>query len=186
MNNRAIVYYKTGRLDLATRTLEQLLQSNPEHADAVNNVAAIAIEQGDCEKAKAYAARSIEISNSAEAWLNQAIALDQLDQDPELAERSVREALSLAPDYWQASYSLSIILRKQGRFAEAESALLGVLMKIPSNAVVHRSLAELYAGELAQPAKARKHYNALIRVSRNPQEQALARKRLEELAPEPM
>ncbi|HEX2165452.1 MAG TPA: tetratricopeptide repeat protein, partial [Thermoanaerobaculia bacterium] len=119
---------------------------------------------------------------AAPAWNNLGIARDE-QGDAAGAEDAYRRALALDPGYWQARLNLGIALARAGRAGEAREALDAVVAAVPAQPDAHRELGALYAGPLADRAKARLHWNAFLRHASGHSEAAAVRRRLAELPP---
>lgn len=164
-NNRAIAYYRSGRAEEARRVWEELVADHPRFADAHNNLAAVLLDSEEWGSAERHARAALRTSpNMPEAWNNLGIAL--LEQQRLADARSAYEkALELDAEYWQARQNLASVLREQGDLTAAATALQEVLRQVPNQAEAHYDLGELYAGPLADPARARAHYNAFLRYA---------------------
>ena len=162
-NNAAVALYQSGRLDEARALLLKIVEDHPRHADAHNNLAAIAVDLEKWDEAVEHSRRTLELAPGlVEAWNNLAIGLDETGRTDEALE-AYAKALEPAPDYWQARYNLGVLLKKLGRVAEAAEAFELVLEAIPNHGETHLELGELYAGPLADPDRARTHWNAFLR-----------------------
>jgi len=180
-NNRAIAYYRTGRTAEAEKELLALLEDFPHHGDAHNNLAAIYLERGDWADAEHHARAALAAEpRMTEAWNNLGYALQGLDRGAE-AQKAYRRALTLEPEYWQARFNLGVSLARADRAAEAEHELEAVVRQVPGFAGADFELAELYRGPLADPARARRYYNAFLRLEPKGSRAAAARRHLAEL-----
>lgn len=164
-NNHAIALLESGRVDEAEKELEALLREHPNNADAHNNLAAIALDRQDWKRVEAEARTAIDVNGTlVPAWSNLGVALDgQGNYDD--AEKAFRRALELDPNYWQARNNLATTFRKSGRPKEAAALFEEVLQQVPTEPGVHLELGDLYFGPLAEPERARAHYNAVLRYA---------------------
>ena len=162
-NNLAIALQLSGRVAEAERELDVLIKEQPGNADAHNNLAVIALNRKDWKRAEKEARAALE-SNSTlvPAWSNLGIALDEQGSSED-AEKALLRALEIDPTYWQARNNLATTLRKAGRSRQAADLFEEVLQQAPSDADVHLELGDLYFGPLADPERARAHYNAVLR-----------------------
>jgi tetratricopeptide (TPR) repeat protein len=162
-NNLAITLYRTGRRDEAEGMLRGIIADLPNMADAHNNLAALAVDGNDWKTAEIHAGRAVELNpHFVEAWNNLGIAHEEQGRFPQALE-AYRRALEENPDYWQARFNLGILQRKEGDYEAAAAAFEEVLSRVPTLPDCHFELAELYAGELDRPERARTHYNAFLR-----------------------
>jgi tetratricopeptide (TPR) repeat protein len=73
-------------------------------------------------------------------------------------------SLAIRPDSLDARYNLAWTLKQNKDFARAEEELEKLLQKYPNDARSHLALANLYAQQLQQPAKARQHYVKVLEL----------------------
>ncbi|MEM8931578.1 MAG: tetratricopeptide repeat protein [Acidobacteriota bacterium] len=166
-NNAAIALYRSGRLDEAREALAAIVEEFPRHADAHNNLAAIAIDQRHWADAVVHSRRTLELAPELiEAWNNLGIALEETGKSGE-AREAYEKTLTLDPEYWPAYFNLGYLLAKTGDHDDAVAAFDEVLTRVPNHGETHLELGSLYAGPLADPAKARIHWNAFLRHAPN-------------------
>ena len=162
-NNRAIALYRTGRLEQAEAELLDLVERHPRHADAHNNLAAIALERRRFAVAAERSRRALALQpRMAEGWNNLGLAQSGLGAGEE-ARKSFERALELSPGYWQARLNLGVLLARSGEPRAAADALEEVVTQMPRLPDAHLQLGRLYGGPLADPQRARTHYNAFLR-----------------------
>ena len=164
LNNRAISMLHLGRVEEAKSELLTLAEQHEEFADPFNNLAAIAIQEGNWAAVERYARRALARQpEMVPAWNNLGVGLDEQNDLAE-AEKAFRRALELDTTYWQARLNLAIVLRKRDQSEDAEQQLKQVLSQVPTLPDVHLELGRLYADDLARPKEARVHYNAFLRA----------------------
>ena len=116
--DRASLLHQQGRTEDAIRSLKELLQQDPDHADAYGLYARCLFDRQDFDQGLVMLqnAIAIEPNNSYFIYL-QAFAAYRKDQHS-LAEAKLREAISMEP--WHAAYFglLAIILIEEIRFQE--------------------------------------------------------------------
>ena len=162
-NNRAIAFYRSGRVEEAKALLRQVVEEFPRHADSHNNLAAIAVDQQQWNDAIRHSRRTLELaSDLVEAWNNLAIGLEETGALDE-AQETYAKALEIDPEYWPAYFNLGFLLKKTGRSEEAVESFGQVLLRVPNHGETHLELGEIYAGPLADPNRARTHWNAFLR-----------------------
>jgi choline-sulfatase len=177
-NNHAIALYQAGHLDDAEREFEALLRDQPRNADALDGLALVALERKDWKGAEGNTRAALESNPKlVQAWSNLGIALDEQGNYGE-AEKAFRRALEIDPTYWQARNNLATTFRKSGRSQEAAALFEEVLQRVPAEPDVHLELGDLYFGPLAEPARARAHYNAVLRYAPEHPRAAEIRERL--------
>jgi tetratricopeptide (TPR) repeat protein len=83
-------------------------------------------------------------------------------------------ALAIEPDSLNARYNFALALKQAGYAHDAASELEKILEGKPADSRAHLSLANLYAQQLNERDKARKHYLRLLELDpRNPQASAI-------------
>ena len=182
-SNRAVAFYRLGRVDRAIDELRQVTEAHPDYADAANNLAAIEIDRGEWVAAETYARRAIKSApDLPEAWNNLGVALDEQGRIGP-AEAAFARSLELAADYWQAKFNLGVLLAKTDRAGPAEALFLEVVDQVPAYAESHLRLGRLYAGALKKPDLARRHWNVFLRAAPGHAAAAGVRAELEALPP---
>jgi tetratricopeptide (TPR) repeat protein len=76
-------------------------------------------------------------------------------------------ALAIEPDSHDARFNFALALKQANYLIDAASELEKVLAKSPSDVYAHFAVANLYAQQLRQPARAREHYQKVLEI--NPQ-----------------
>jgi tetratricopeptide (TPR) repeat protein len=74
-------------------------------------------------------------------------------------------ALVIQPDSHDGRFNFALALKQAGYPIDAASELEKVLAKSPSDVYAHYALANLYAQQLRQPAKAREHYQKVLELN---------------------
>ena len=157
----AAKYLQTGRLDLAARHLQDLLDSNPDHAGAMQLLGVVHSEMGDRPRALELLRRAVALSpNYAEAHHNLGLVLSG-GGEFEAAEASLRRAIALQPDYGDAWLNLGNAERAQGRFEAAANDFIKAAKFLPDNPSPKLNLAILTM-EMAQAEKALAIFDDLV------------------------
>ena len=82
--------------------------------------------------------------------------------------------MAIRPDSSYARYNLALTLKAEGRFQQAADELEKMLALHPDEARGHLTLGNLYAEQLRDVTRARKHYTSVLQLDpRNPQAQAI-------------
>ena len=119
-------YLRTGNVVAARSTYERLLQRNPENVGALNNLAQVAMRQGD-KAALGYAERAYQLEKGDTAIIDTLgwalVRQGQLDRGIGL----LRDARLRDASNPEIRYHLAAALAKAGREAEARSELKGIL-----------------------------------------------------------
>jgi tetratricopeptide (TPR) repeat protein len=74
-------------------------------------------------------------------------------------------ALAIQPDSHDARFNFALALKRANYPVDAASELERVLAKSPNDTSAHYALANLYAQQLRQPAKAREHYQKVLELN---------------------
>jgi tetratricopeptide (TPR) repeat protein len=168
----------------AERHLKRALELSPEPLPEVHDgLAAVAAGRGDWPAMEAEARRAVELDpRLASGWNHLAVALEETGR-PTDALAAYERALEVSPGYWQARFNLGLLLRRMGRWEAAEAAFRAVLERRPGHAGSHYELGVLYGGPLARPEEARRHLNAALEATRDPDQAEQIRRLLGSLGP---
>jgi tetratricopeptide (TPR) repeat protein len=74
-------------------------------------------------------------------------------------------ALMIQPDSHDARFNFALALKQANYPVDAANELEKVLAKSPADTYAHYALANLYAQQLRQPAKAREHYQKILELN---------------------
>lgn len=136
----ALEHYQAGRFPHAEALLQQLLQVQPSHPDALHLLGAIARLAGKAEIAAALISKAISAKPSEPVFYNsmgQALRdLGRLDE----AVTNYRRALSIKPDYAEILYNLGNALKIQNKLDEAAASYRKALSIKPNYAEAHGNL----------------------------------------------
>jgi tetratricopeptide (TPR) repeat protein len=136
----AIEHHQGGRLQAAEQIYRQILQMEPNHADALLLLGAIACAVGKLEIAVEYMARAVQLKpDFAEAHSNLGLALKEQGKLDE-AVACHRRALALKPDFAEAHSNLGVALKEQGKLDEAVACYRRSLALKPDLAEAHNNL----------------------------------------------
>jgi superkiller protein 3 len=73
-------------------------------------------------------------------------------------------ALAIRPDSLDARYNFAVMLKQANYILDAEKQLENLLADHPNEARAHIALANIFARQLRQPAKAREHYTKALEL----------------------
>ncbi len=117
--SEAIDHHNAGRLQEAERIYSQVLQSDPDHPDALHLLGVLSLQVGKLETAIDLIGRAATLSpDFAEVHCNLGNALKAASKLGEAIE-CFNRALALKPNYVEAAYNLGNALRDQQKFEEA-------------------------------------------------------------------
>mgnify|MGYP002011661566 CR=1 FL=1 len=115
----AVQHHTVGELSKAEAIYKQVLQTNPNHTDALHLLGMIAHQVGENDRAVDLIKKAIEVKpNFAEAHGNLGNALQRLGRLDE-AVASYQKALSIKPDYAEAHYNLGNALKELKQLDDA-------------------------------------------------------------------
>jgi tetratricopeptide (TPR) repeat protein len=136
-----------GRLEDSVKSCRQAIEIKPDFAGAHCNLGIALKELGQFEDAVTSCRRALEISpNLAEAHNNLGNSLRDLGRSRlNEAVLSYRNAIELKPRFAEAHNNLGIVLRLQGRMADAEASCRLALEINPMLGAAVASLGELQA-----------------------------------------
>jgi tetratricopeptide (TPR) repeat protein len=143
----AIQHHQAGRLQAADQIYRQILQAEPNQADAWHLLGVIAHQAGRHEMAVEYVERAIGLKGGAAAFHNNlGEAYRALHRIPE-AVTCYRRALELKPDFAEADYNLGNVLKDQGEADEAVACYRRALELKPDHAAAHNNLGNTLKGQ---------------------------------------
>ena len=112
MMQQAKLALNESKLEEAEFLFQNILQAQPTHYKAHNNLGAILLKLGRLDEAEVSFKKAIEYKPEFEvAHNNLGIALEKLDRLDE-AETSYKKAIEYKPDYFEAHKNLNTILRQ--------------------------------------------------------------------------
>lgn len=139
----AIQHHKAGRFAEAERLYRELLDGQPEHADALHLLGVLAHQTGRQALAIEMIERAIARNSAMPAFhnnLGNAFAAAEKWQD---AEQAYRRAIERKKDYAEAHYNLGGALRALGKLADAEAAYRRALALRPDHGATLLNLSEV-------------------------------------------
>jgi hypothetical protein len=121
--NLALLLEKQGDKDAAEEAYRRSIALNPMHVETYLNLGVLLASQKRFIEAEASYLQCLELKpHSREAWSNLGVLYACMRREAD-AERCYRTALFLDESYAMASFNLSYLLLRQGRFEEGWSRL---------------------------------------------------------------
>jgi predicted O-linked N-acetylglucosamine transferase (SPINDLY family) len=147
----ALEHHRAGRLALAEEIYRRVLAVEPEQADALQLLGAIAHQTGRYQEALAYLARAIAVQPTVAVYHNNRGEAYRALHDEAAAVACYRQALQLDPGCVEALNNLGACLLRQGELEEAIACLQQAVQRGPDYAEAHSNLgiALRKAGHLA-------------------------------------
>ncbi len=133
----AMRLHQAGQLALAEQQYQQILQREPQLADAHHLLGVLLSQTGRAKQALDRIQQAISLQpNTAVFHLNLGNACLELGHHAE-AIAAYRQALTLYPDYVDALVNLGAVLRRERQYAASEQQLRCALRLRPSSALAH-------------------------------------------------
>jgi tetratricopeptide (TPR) repeat protein len=159
-----VQYHQQGRLEEAARIYERLLAGDPNHADALNLLGLVAMQQGKASRALGLLGRAVAAAPGVASYhANRAEAHRVLGQ-LEMAAAGFETALSLEPHFPAAVNNLGLCLLALGRGEEAVVRFRDALQIQPAFPMAHNNLAmALHAA--GQTEQALEHFRRCVALA---------------------
>ena len=136
----AVEHHQSGRLRVAEEIYRQILQSEPNHADAIHLLGVLAHQQGNLDEAVVRYRRAVDLNPGfAAAHGNLGVALKDLGRLDEAAA-ACRRSIELRPDLAEAHGNLGVVLTELGKPEEAVACCRRALELKPDQAEIHNNL----------------------------------------------
>jgi Tfp pilus assembly protein PilF len=134
---QALELHRIGQLAQGQAGYEEILAIHPGHADAINLLAAIAVQTRNPQRAIELFAKAIDLDpNNVEAYCNSAMALRQLNQlDAALAH--LEKAIALKGDFAEAYLNRGLILAELKQWDAALASYRQVIAIQPDYVEAH-------------------------------------------------
>jgi predicted O-linked N-acetylglucosamine transferase (SPINDLY family) len=135
-----LAHQKAGRLAEAEIIYTQVLQHQPNNADALHFLGLLAHQQGKNEIAEQLIRKSLAVVSNPVAYSNLGLVLglqNKLDE----AVQNYQTAITLQPNYAEAYNNLAAVYGKQGKFALAVANYRQAVLLKPDYAMAYNNLA---------------------------------------------
>jgi tetratricopeptide (TPR) repeat protein len=160
---QAVSLHGLGRLDEAERLYQEILECDPDHADALHNLGVICLQRGKFDETVRLTRRALRLEPEFPLALNTlSVALRHLSRATE-SEICCREALRLDPEYGEAYANLGAALRELGLLEEAASAYREAVRLEPEHAEAHCNLGAVL-GFLGRAGEAQERLREALRL----------------------
>jgi predicted O-linked N-acetylglucosamine transferase (SPINDLY family) len=150
----AFQHHQAGRLQAAEQIYRQILQADPNHADAIHLLGVLAHQLGQHAVAVEYIQRAIGLRGDVADFHNNLSLAYRAVRDIPAAVACCRRALELKPDYVEAHSNLGNALKDQGKLDEAVACYRRAVELKPDFAKAHSHLGAAFQdqGKLDQAA----------------------------------
>jgi Flp pilus assembly protein TadD len=179
---RAVAAQRRRDYPEAVALYQQVVERNPTHAEAFNNLGATLQMAGQLNPARDALRQAVALQpRYAAGWSNLGVVLGALG-DAEGAQIALSEAVRLAPENLGAKVNLALHLQKRELLADAQRLLEEVLASDARHAEAHYALARLLESQKDLRGAAR-HFRAFLSTSggRFPALEGPVRARLQQL-----
>ena len=162
----AIKKHQENNLNEAKTLYQQILEKNPSHLYALNNLGVIFKDQGENQKAKSCYEKAIEIDpNYADSRNNLGVVFQDLGENQK-AKSCYEKVIEINPKYFSAYHNLGIISQKMGEDQKAKECFEKVVEIDPNNIVAFNSLG-ISLQNLGEYQKAINCYEKIIKIDPN-------------------
>ena len=167
--NIAVKNHQEGKTEVAKELYNRVLKIDPNHSQALKNIAIIFINLKDYQKAKECYEKAVEIDpNSADAYYNLGIIFKEL-KEYQKAKSCYEKADNIQPNNTIIQTNLGIIFKDLGENQKAKDCYEKAIKINPDNGKAHYNLGIIYkdSGELQ---KAKICFKKVIEINPNEHE----------------
>ncbi len=162
----ALQSQRAGNLQQAEVLCGQVLERDPENANALNLLGVLAHQAGRNDRAIDWLRRAVAANpRDGTIHYNLGVAYQMLGRNAE-AVASYRQALQLLPDHADCHHNLGLLLRDDKQGDEAVTCFRRAAQLQPQSAVFHSDLANLLVPQ-GRPEEALPHYQQAVRLQPN-------------------
>ena len=164
--NLAVQYHQNNNLQDAQNYYNKVLELDPKHLSAHNNLGGIFQKLGDPQKAKNCYERAIEINpNYVDAYNNLGIIFKELGKNQK-AKECYEKAIKIDPNYVDAHYNLGIAFKELGDLQKAKDCYEKTIELNPNYENAHNNLGTIFQ-DLGEYQKAITCYEKAIAINPN-------------------
>lgn len=162
--NSGVALYHQKEFSKAIQAYQKVIQLDPAHVEAYNNLGIIYQALGEMERAFEAFQKSIEINPKYEKGYNNLGILLFLKGRYEQAQEVFEKGLAINPNNVDSYLHLGILFKKKGEWEKAIESYQKALGIQPLHSETHYNIALLYE-QLENPEMAITHYQQFIRLS---------------------
>jgi len=164
--NLAVQNHQNNNLQEAQNYYQKVLKIDPNHSQALNNLAVIFTNLKEYQKAKSCYEKVIELNpNYAAAHNNLGVLLKELGEHQQ-AKSCFEKAIEINPNYAAAHYNLGVLLKELGEHQQAKSCFEKVIAIDPNYVKALNDLGVIFQ-ELSDFQKAKDCYEKAIEINPN-------------------
>ena len=162
----AVQNHQNNNLQDAQNYYQKVLNMDPNHLMALNNLGVIFRELGENQKAKDCYEKAIEINpNYADAHSNLGNIFKKLDEYQK-AKDCYEKAIIIDPNHNDANYNLGVIFKELDEYQKAKDCYEKVIEINPNYVDAHNNLGVIFK-ELDEYQKAKDCYEKVIKINPN-------------------
>lgn len=140
----ALQHHQAGRFSEAAAIYQDVLQTDPSHADALHLLGLIALQVGQNATAADLIGRAIAASPTNPVYFSSLGSVRKAQGNLDAAVESYRKALALKPDFSEAHYNLGLVFQSQEKHAAAIEHYRNALAINPDYADAYGNLGAVY------------------------------------------
>jgi len=164
--NLAIKNHQEGKTDIAQNLYNKILEIDPNHSQALNNLGVIFYTLGENQKAKDCYEKAIELNpNYTEALNNLGVIFQGLGENQK-AKECFEKAIKINPNFADAPYNLGNIFKGLGEIEKAKEYFEKAIELNPNYAEAYNNLGNIYK-ELGDLQKTKECYEKAIEINPN-------------------
>ncbi|MFL0810550.1 MAG: sulfotransferase [Agarilytica sp.] len=127
----ALQFHNTGKLNEASDIYKTILQSEPEHPQALHLQGVVAMQRGKLELAKSLISKAIQVKpDYAEAHNNLGSVLNARKYTREASEQ-YQKALKINPDFVDALQNMAVLCQTEKKFESSLDYINRILKLVP-------------------------------------------------------
>jgi len=160
----AVKNHQLKNLDVAKNLYNQVLEINPNHLQALNNLGAVFQELGEYHKAKSYFEKVIKINPAyANAHNNLGVVFQELGEN-QRAKSYFEKVIEIDPNYLEAHYNLGVSFKTLREYQKAIDCYEKVIEIDPNHLRTLNNLGVIFQ-ELGEYHKAKSCFEKGIEIS---------------------
>jgi len=164
--NLAIKNHQEGRLDVAQELYNQVLKINPDHSQALNNIAVIFTNLKNYQKAQECYKKAIEINpDYTDAHFNLGNLFKELGEHQK-AKDCYEQVIKIDPNDAKAHNNLGVIFQELGNLQKAKDCYEKVIEIDPNYVNAHYNLGNIFQ-ELGNLQDAQNYYQKVLEIDPN-------------------
>lgn len=163
---KAIKYHKVKKIDIAKKLYEDVLNKDPYHIHALNNLGIILFSLKKFDDAIEIFQKAISVDfNYYSSHNNLGMIYNEI-QNFQKAINSFEKAIKINPNYFEAQYNIGLVFYKCREYQKAISSYSKAIKLNPNSFEVYNSMG-LTFGKCGEYQKAIRSYESAIKLNPN-------------------